>query len=94
LIDKKNGGLGSAKRPSHYRRDDVNNNKPVFNNSLCDICGGNHKVLVISLENGGHIVTHPFSKEKTTKVKITLGKRRATRLDLVNTFWPSGEDVV
>jgi hypothetical protein len=72
----------------------VYSNSTAYNNSLCPICGGNHNVLVISLENGSHIVTHPFKKEKATKVKLTDGKRRATRLDLIDTFWPLGEGEV
>jgi hypothetical protein len=59
---------------------------------VCPVCGGNHNVLVINLEHGRHIVTPPFPKEKAAKVSVTNGKRRATRLDLVNTFWPSNEE--
>ena len=55
---------------------------------------GTINVLVISLENGGHIVTKLFSKEKATKVKVTDGKRKATKLDLVDIFWPSNENGV
>ena len=38
-------------------------------NNICRICGRNHNVLVISLENGGHIVTLPHPKDRATKVK-------------------------
>lgn len=69
----------------------MSSNTKVANNSLCNICGGDHNVLLIPLENGSHIVTRPFPKEKATKVKVKNDKRRATRLDLVNVFWPSDE---
>jgi hypothetical protein len=61
-------------------------------NSLCPVCGGDHNVLVISLENSGHIVTRPFPKEKATRVKVNSGiKVRATRLDPVGVFWSAEE---
>jgi hypothetical protein len=89
MMENKKYGLGSAKRPSHYGVG-INNNESVFNNSLCHICGGDHNVLVISLESGGHITTRPFPKEKATRVKVGSGiKGRATKLDLVDVFWPS-----
>jgi hypothetical protein len=91
LTDSKNGGLGSARTPSQQDRDGINNNSSVFNNSLCHICGGDHNVVVIPLENGGRIISRPFPKNKTTKVNVSDGKRRATRLDLVDIFWPSDE---
>lgn len=69
---------------SMYRNDLVSNNS-------CPVCGGDHNVLMISLENGGHIVTRPFPKEKASKVKKTDAKRRATKLDLVDIFWQSEE---
>jgi hypothetical protein len=72
----------------------MNRNTKVANNSLCRVCGGDHNVLVISLENGGHIITRPFAKEKATKVDITNAKRRATRLDLVDVFWSSNKEGV
>lgn len=69
-------------------------NESVSNNSLCPVCGGDHNVLVISLVHGGHIVIHSFPKERATKVKVTNGgKRRATRLDLVDIFWPAEEEM-
>jgi hypothetical protein len=93
LTDNRNKRLASARRPSQ-NRDGINNNESVFNNSLCQICGGDHNVLVIPLENGGHIVSRPFPKEKATKVNVADGKRRATRLDLVDILWPTkGGDI-
>jgi hypothetical protein len=94
LTDNRNKRLASARRPSQHRDGDYTN-EPVSNNSsLCSICGGDHNVLVIPLENGGHIVSRPFPKEKTTKVNVTEGKRRATRLDLVGIFWPTEDEAV
>jgi hypothetical protein len=98
------GGLGPARKPSpgtcsdnkpteNNRSLSAYSNSTAYNNSLCPICGGNHNVLVISLENGSHIVTHPFRKEKVKKVKVADGKRRATRLDLIDTFWPKEGDI-
>jgi hypothetical protein len=58
---------------------------------LCPICGGNHDILVISLENGGHVVTKPFPKDKAfrrVKTKASSIKVRATRLDLIDRLWP------
>jgi hypothetical protein len=72
----------------------MSSNGALSNNSLCTVCGGDHNVLVIPLENGGHIISRPFPKEKATKVKITNAKRRATRLDLVDVFWSSNVDGV
>lgn len=72
----------------------MSSNGALSNNSLCPVCGGDHNVLVIPLENGGHIISRPFPKEKATKVNIINAKRRATRLDLVNMFWPSDEGAV
>jgi hypothetical protein len=72
----------------------MNSNGALSNNSLCPVCGGDHNVLVIPLENGGHIISRPFPKEKATKVKITNAKRRATRLDLVDVFWSSNKEGV
>jgi hypothetical protein len=90
LIRNKNRDLGSAtRRPSQHRDGDYTN-EPVSNNScLCSICGGDHNVLVIPLENGSHIVSRPFPKDNATKVNVTGDKRRATRLDLVDIFWPT-----
>ena len=101
MTNDKNSGLGPAKRPSLGScRDNKPQNKGplstysngVVSNNICHICGGDHNVLVIRLENGGHIITRPFSKEKSTKVKVTHGKRRATRLDLVDIFWPAEDE--
>lgn len=39
------------------------------NNSLCPVCGSDHNVLIIGLENGGRIITPPFPKRRTTRVK-------------------------
>ena len=72
----------------------MNSNDTVSNISLCPVCGGDHNILVIPLENGGHIVTPPFRKEKTTKVNARDGKHKATRLDFVNVFWPTDEGAV
>lgn len=104
MTDNKNtGGLGPAKRPSlgTCRDNKPQNNGPLstynngaVSNNICHICGGDHNVLVIPLENGGHIVSRPFPKEKATKVKVTNAKRRATRLDLVKMFWPSDDGAV
>lgn len=89
LSDNRNKRLASAKRPSQQNWDGINNNESVFNNSLCHICGGDHNILFIRLESGGHIITRPFPKQKATKVNVTNGKRRATRLDLIDIFWKS-----
>lgn len=104
MTDNKNiGGLGPAKRPSHEtcRDNKPHNNGPLstynngaVSNNICPICGGDHNVLVIGLENGSHIITRPFPNEKATKVNVTDGKRRATRLDLVDVFWRPDEDRV
>jgi hypothetical protein len=67
-------------------------NKPVSNNRFCSICGGDHNVLVIGLENGEHIVTPSFCKRKAIRVKVADGRRRAKRLDLVDIFWPSEKE--
>lgn len=91
MTDNGNKRLASAKRPSQQNRDGINNNKSVFNNSLCHICGGDHNVLVIPLEIGGHVITRPFQKDKASKVNVTSGKRRAARLDLVDIFWSTEE---
>jgi hypothetical protein len=68
-----------------------------FNGKLkgaCDVCGGDHNVLIISLENGGHIITHPFRKEKATRVKVDSGiKGKAIGLDLIDIFWPKDGDI-
>ena len=95
LIDNKNRGLGPAKRPSHGTSKDnklrdghslsAYSNKLVSNN-ICDICGGDHNVLLIGLENVSHIITRPFPKE-VTKANATNDRRRATTLDLVDIFW-------
>ena len=69
----------------------MNSNDKVSDISSCPVCGGNHDVLVIGLENGGHIVTQPFPKEETTRVKVTSNKLRATKLNLVDIFWPEYE---
>jgi hypothetical protein len=66
---------------------------------LCPICGGNHDVLVISLENGGHVVTKPFPKDEAirrVKTKASGIRARATRLDLIDSLWPmdGGEKLV
>ena len=62
------------------------------NTRLCSICGGNHNVLVIGLENGGHIITEHFFKEGAIKIKINSNvKRKATTLDLINAVWPTEE---
>jgi hypothetical protein len=78
LIDNKNRGLGPAKKPSPMMWSD---NKPrdrhslsaysnkLASNNICDICGVDHNVVVISLENGGRIVTPSFRKEKVTRIK-------------------------
>jgi hypothetical protein len=56
-------------------------NDLVSNNSF-PVCGGDHNVLMISLENGDHIVTRPFPKEKASKFKITEVKD-----DLLHSLW-------
>ena len=61
-------------------------------NQLCLLLLGTINVVVISLENGGYIISKLFPKEKATKV--TGSKQKATRLDLVNIFWPSDENGV
>jgi hypothetical protein len=63
---------------------------------LCPICGGNHDVLVVSLENGGHVVTKPFPKDEAFRVKIKASdiKARATRLDLIDSLWPMDGDEI
>ena len=94
MTDKKNSGLVSAKRPNQRRHGNYTNDIVSNISSLCSVCGGDHNVIVIQLENGGHIITRPFSKEKATKLNVTDGKRRAARLDLVNVFWPSDEGSV
>ena len=80
LTDNKNkGGLGPARKPSPgtCRDNKPQNNGPLStysnesaSNNICDICGGNHNILVIPLENGGRIITRPFTKEKVTRVKV------------------------
>jgi hypothetical protein len=40
---------------------------------ICHICGDNNHVFVINLENGRHIITLPFTKEKATRVKVDSG---------------------
>jgi hypothetical protein len=40
--------------------------------AVCDICNDYH-LMVISLENGGHIVTKPFPKMRTTVAKVRAG---------------------
>lgn len=67
----------------------------ISSDRLCQVCGGDHNVLVIRLENGGHIITKPFSKERPPKVNVNSNvKRKSTTLDLVNLFWPSeGGDI-
>jgi hypothetical protein len=49
---------------------------------------------VTSLENGGHIITPSFRREKATKMKKADGARKETRLELVDVFWPPGESEV
>lgn len=67
-------------------------NESASNTRLCSICGGNHNVLVIGLENGGHIITEHFFKEGPVKIKVNSNvKRKATTLDLINTVWPAEE---
>ncbi|HEY9388007.1 MAG TPA: hypothetical protein VIP70_13280 [Nitrososphaeraceae archaeon] len=73
----------------------MNSNDSTSNNSFCPICGYDHDVLVISLENGGQIVTKPFYKDRETTVSINDGnkvvKMRTKRMDLVDIFWPTTE---
>ena len=94
----KEGGLGPARKPSPGMFRDNNrllstySNKPVSNNRFCSVCRGDHNVLVIGLENGEHIVTPSFCKRKATRVRVADGRRRATRLDLVDIFWPSEKE--
>jgi hypothetical protein len=99
----KEGGLGPARKPSpgmfrdnkplDKRPLSTYSNAPVSNN-ICHVCGGDHNVLIISLENGGHIITHPFSKEKATRVKVDSGiKGKAIGLDLIDIFWPKDGDI-
>ena len=84
------------KRPSHgtSRDNKPRNNAPLSTysngsvpNNICHICGGNHNVLVIGLENGSHIITHPFPNERATKPNVTASRRRATTSDLIGIFW-------
>lgn len=71
---------------------DCDSNESVSDNSLCRICGGNHNVLVIGLENGGHIITEHFFKEGPVKIKVDFNvNSKATILDLINTVWPTEE---
>jgi hypothetical protein len=100
--NKNNRGLGPVRKPSPRILID---NKPrnsgqlsdysnqSVSNNICLICGGDHDVLVISLENGGYIVTKPFSKDKGSTVKAgSCIKARATKLDLIDTLWPTNGD--
>ena len=60
---------------------------------LCSVCGGDHNVLIVGLENGGYVVTLPFGKEKATRVKVDSGiKGKAIGLDLIDVFWPSEKE--
>jgi hypothetical protein len=95
-------GLGPARKPSpRILIDNKSQNGGLLydysnesvSNNICLICGGDHDVLVISLENGGHIVTKPFSKDKGSTVKAgSCIKARATKLDLVDILWPTDGD--
>jgi hypothetical protein len=88
-----NGRGGRKLKPAEKRSLSAYSNITAYNSSLCPVCGGDHNVLVISLENDGHIITSPFQKEKATEVKakVTGVKRRATRLDMVDAFCPYEE---
>ena len=67
---------------------DCDSNESVSDNSLCRICGSDHNVLVIGLEDSGHIITEHFFKEGPVKIKVNSNvKRKATTLDLINLFW-------
>jgi hypothetical protein len=68
-------------RPSEIAR-------AASNDQLCKVCGGDHNVLFIALEKGGHIITEHFFKEGPVKINVKLNvKRKATTLDLINLFW-------
>jgi hypothetical protein len=49
------------------------------------------EIEVRGLENGSHIITRPFPKERATKADISAGRRRATTLDLIEIFWRQSE---
>lgn len=56
-------------------------NESDSNIRFCHVCGGDHNVLVIGLENGEHIITKPFSKERPSKIDVDSNvKRKATTL--------------
>jgi hypothetical protein len=44
--------------------------KEVYNR-LCPICGGDHNVIIVQLENGKRIITPPFPKERAAKLGVT-----------------------
>ena len=47
--------------------------------SVCKICGGDHNVIIVPLENGGRIVTSPFLENRTN---INLKRKRKLTPDI------------
>lgn len=74
----------------------TNTNDFVSNNRLCPICGGDHNVFVLNLEDGNHVIPRPFFYERAAKVKAdtdkTNLKRIATKIDPADIFWTAKED--
>jgi hypothetical protein len=69
---------------------DCYDNESIPDNASCGVCGGNHNVLVINLENGGHIITEHFFKGGPIKVNFNFDiKRKGTTLGLANPFRPT-----
>jgi hypothetical protein len=40
-------------------------------NKLCPVCGGDHNVIIVPLENGRRIITLPFPKDRAARLGIT-----------------------
>lgn len=38
---------------------------------LCPVCGGDHNVIIVPLENGRRIISPPFPKERAARLRVT-----------------------